>query len=330
MPFLTSVNMHTLAQLEIELMQLYAQQVKIVLQQNNLQPQQITAIGLHGQTIRHHPKQKYPYTWQLAEPSALAALTGIDVISHFRQSDIANGGQGAPLAAIFHQQLLQQNNTTNNNAMVLNLGGIANLSCFYADGHTVAFDTGPANTLLDLWVREAKLNEHGFDVGGELANQGKVDTELLKNLLAEPYFSQAIPKSTGRELFNLDWLNQKINTSNKKLAPLDVLTTLTALTTESIIAAIANQNDVQWDALWFCGGGINNHFLIESISKKLTKKYPNINIDLLSNKVNIPDQSIEASAWAWLAYLYQQNIALDLQYITGSNNKVVLGRLSKH
>lgn len=334
------IDLDYLWQLEIELMHVYTDMLAQTLHRQQISADQVVAIGVHGQTIRHRPVNKFPYTIQLCEPALLAATTGIDTISHFRQSDIANGGQGAPLAPIFHRQLLEQSKTRSStdsltNNLVLNLGGIANLSCFYADGRQLAFDTGPANTLLDAWVREKKLHPKGYDENGQLSEQGNIHTGLLHILLDEPYFTYKTPKSTGRELFNLSWLEQKIHRmtdelkTTEKLSDMDILTTLSALTVRSIIHSIPNEDATIWHNLYLCGGGVHNDFLIDLFKHTMHQHYPDISVDLLENQSGIDSQSIEAGAWAWLAYLYQQDLALDLQSMTGSQRPSILGRLSK-
>lgn len=338
-----SIEIENLSQLEVKLMHLYADKVNDALTKHTIKPQKITAIGLHGQTIRHNPNATYPYSLQLGDPSVLATNTSINVISHFRQSDIANGGQGAPLAAIFHQQLLRQNKGNSptqhkpSSEVVINLGGIANVSCVYKDDgdKLLAFDVGPANTLIDAWVREKQLHPKGFDEGGCLAYQGNINSALFSLLLDEPYFSKPAPKSTGRELFNMAWLDHKLTQYRQTLSDqnalannTDILTTLVELSAYTIAHSLPEDLGVKWEYVWLSGGGIKNVFLMEAIRKQLVVKYPTIHVGLFEQRVGMPSQCIEAAAWAWLAYLYDQKVALDLSTITGAKVPSVLGRKS--
>jgi anhydro-N-acetylmuramic acid kinase len=326
------LDIHAVKKLEIELTYFYAEKVNQALIENDISSTQINALALHGQTIRHQPEGEFPYSWQLGDAVCLSVKTGIEVISHFRQSDIANGGQGAPLAPIFHKRLLQEPISCSDigvataNEIVLNLGGIANVTLSYEDGRLVAFDTGTANTLLDAWIRKKNLHPQGFDQGGNLAKQGKINTKLLANLLDEPYFSQQPPKSTGRELFNISWLEAKIEACGEDVKDVDLLATLVEFSAISIVSSLPA---LKWDYLWLCGGGANNAFFVGRIEKNLRKKCPKIKISSIFQRINMPVQAIEASAWAWLGYLYRQNVAFDLQSITGSKKPSILGQLSK-
>ena len=194
-----------------------------LLQSFDIAPKDVTAIGSHGQTIRHEPDAPQPFSLQIGNGEIIARGTGITTVTDFRSADIALGGQGAPLAPAFHAWLLQR---PGENRAVLNIGGIANITLLSADETDITgFDTGPGNTLLDAWARRHK-NEP-YDAGGRWGATGTVDESLLSRLLADVYFSKAAPKSTGFEYFNLDWLERAgIN----DIEPVDVQATLCELT----------------------------------------------------------------------------------------------------
>ena len=197
----------------------------------NIPPRDITAIGSHGQTIRHVPHSEYPFTLQIGDPNTIAAITKITTVADFRRRDMALGGQAAPLAPAFHNFILR---SPHENRWVLNIGGIANLTYLAADKKTliVGFDIGPGNTLSDLWCYQH--NRKSYDDAGQWAASGNINTELLSVLLSDPYFQAPPPKSTGLEYFNLDWLQQRLQSLSSRPAPQDVQATLLELTASSI------------------------------------------------------------------------------------------------
>lgn len=326
-------NITELGQLDIQTALIYATAINQFCQEHQYQ-KKINALGLHGHTLRHYPPQPNlpaanAFTWQLGSASTLAQQTQIPIIHNFRHSDIACGGQGAPLAPIFHQHLLNQINgetPPDQTTAVLNLGGIANLSLFnkqFLNG----FDTGPANTLIDAWVRQHQLQPQGIDLDGKIASKGKVSQPHLQACLNLSYFQQAYPKSTGREQFNLNWLNQCWQ-SLKPLNHASSLATLYQLTVQSIGMAIqlTEQSDCPpIHKLYITGGGHQNPTLMAKLKQHIQQKFPRID---WQNQLPLPSQYIEASAWAYLAYLHQQKIPVNLQKLTGSHaEKCVLGEL---
>lgn len=286
------------AKLDCQLAECYASAIKKTLIKSGYDAQQIKAIGLHGQTIDHQPPIN---TWQLGSAAHVAALTGIDVIADFRSLDVAMGGQGAPLAPALHKEIFFQGTPV----AVLNLGGIANMSYLTAE-RVIGFDTGPANCLMDLWVSLHLQQAH--DDSGQWAATGSVNELLLKAFMSEPYFSKQPPKSTGRELFNQDWLNQHL-VSYSDVSAEDVQATLLALTSKTIKQDIERYAP-QASRLIVCGGGVHNLVLMNQLKEQLN--IPVIN----SMELGIDPDHVESVLMAWLASKY--NSQLDLRQITGA------------
>jgi len=242
------------------LMRVYAQVVRAMLQRTHIDTEDVVAIGAHGQTVRHRPKEfdGIGYTTQLCNGALLAELTAIDVACDFRSRDVAAGGQGAPLAPFFHRAVFAKSEES---VGVLNIGGISNLSLLRADGSQLGFDCGPGNGLMDLWCERHQGKE--FDEGGAWAAAGEVDRPLLNALLADPYFRKRPPKSTGRDLFNAQWLDRHLAEANA-ISMIDVQATLAEL------PAVACASDVQLyepglKRLIICGGGALNEHLMNRL-----------------------------------------------------------------
>jgi len=289
----------------------YAKAVAALLQQTNTTPEAINAIGLHGQTVWHAPNQHPPISCQLGDPSRLAERTGITVVADFRQRDLAAGGQGAPLAPLFHSALFGAAHSRG----VVNLGGIANLSVLAAGGKVVrGFDCGPANTLLDQWAM--RHQQQPFDANGAWAASGKVDHALLAQLQTDGFFHQPAPKSTGPEHFNLAWLNAQLT---GKESAVDVQATLAALTAWGVSKAV-QENGEGLTELIIGGGGARNTDLITRIAQQL----PNVNV-INSDACGLPAEAIESVGFAWLARATLQRQAFDLAAITGAKRPVILG-----
>ncbi|WP_341503196.1 anhydro-N-acetylmuramic acid kinase [Gallaecimonas sp. GXIMD4217] len=283
-----------------------ADAVKALLAKTGLAPDQIRAIGSHGQTIRHRPE--LGYSVQIGDAATLAARTGIDVVSNFRMKDLALGGQGAPLVPAFHQAVLPGARA------VLNIGGIANLT--WLGEPVLGFDTGPGNTLMDAWCR--RHLDRPFDEGGQFAASGRVLPELLQRLLAEPYFQRPWPKSTGRELFHLDWLQSQLDGSE---APRDVQATLLALTVESI--ALHLERLAARGQVLVCGGGARNPVLMTALAQRL----PALAWDSTDSQ-GVPGDWLEAMAFAWLAKRFMDGLPGNLPAVTGAGRAAVLGQLT--
>jgi len=286
-------------------------------------PTHVRAIGAHGQTVRHQPRlataagTTVGYTLQLINPSLLAERTGIDVVADLRNRDVAAGGQGAPLVPAFHQHVFGQ---AGNTVSVLNVGGIANLSVLPGDSHQpmLGFDCGPGNVLLDAWCQ--KHTGAVFDADGRWAAGGRCQPELLRLLLDEPFFALTPPKSTGRDLFNSDWLQHKL-TSMPDLRAQDVQATLTELTASSCATAI-NCYASKSEVVIFCGGGAFNHYLLQRLQALLS------HVTVQSSEAyGLPPLQVEAAAFAWLARQTIERRPGNLPSVTGAAGPRILGAI---
>ncbi|MDH0358563.1 anhydro-N-acetylmuramic acid kinase [Aeromonas caviae] len=300
----------------------FAAATQALLAKAALTPKEIRAIGSHGQTIRHRPA--LGFTLQIGNAALLAALTGIDVVADFRTMDMALGGQGAPLVPAFHQALFARSGAL---LVVLNLGGIANISVLpgQADGGAgsgvYGFDTGPANTLLDGWYRRHHPHGDSYDAGGQWAASGKPIPALLEQLLAHPYFAAPAPKSTGREMFTLDWLDGELDGS--AYAPADVQRTLQSLTCHSIARQLPAHSDAPTrPELFVCGGGAHNAPLLAELAALL----PDWHLTSTAQLGLAPDW-VEGAAFAWLAQRFIQRKPGNLPAVTGASRPAVLGAL---
>lgn len=276
--------------------------------------ERVTAIGSHGQTIRHQPEGDSPFTWQIADPNVIAERTGLTTVADFRRRDVAAGGEGAPLMPAFHRAVLA---STRETRAVLNLGGIANLTWLATDGSTFGFDTGPASCLMDGWIERQRGLK--LDSGGQWAATGHINAELLNRLLAEPYFARQPPKSTGRELFNLGWVDAHLG-GFAALAPQDVQATLCELSATTIGAGIRQAGTPA--RLLVCGGGAHNAHLL----RRLASHVPNVSIEPTSTH-GIDVDFVEAAGFAWLAHRTLSGLPGNLPSVTGARHPVVLGAI---
>jgi anhydro-N-acetylmuramic acid kinase len=301
--------------LDVAIAQAFAAAALALLQRKGIAPAAITALGSHGQTVRHRPAHNPPYTLQLGDANVIAELTQITTIADFRRRDVAAGGQGAPLAPAFHAAMLSRDTQTR---VILNLGGIANVTILPGSvGKAVlGFDTGPASCLLDAWAQQ-HLGA-AFDADGRFAARGRVDAGLLTRLLADPYFSAPPPKSTGREVFHLGWLSPFLQ--GESHAPEDVQATLTALSARSIGEAIRRHAPEVREVL-VCGGGVHNPVLMQALADEL------VAIPVSSTVARgIDPDFVEAMLFAWLARerLAERAVA-DVCSATGARGARVLG-----
>jgi anhydro-N-acetylmuramic acid kinase len=291
----------------------YAEVVAQLLKQAGVAASAVAAVGAHGQTVRHRPQMfdGTGYTIQLNQPALLAERTGIDVVADFRSRDVAAGGQGAPLAPFFHQAVFARPGQATG---VLNIGGISNLTVLQADGAMLGFDCGPGNALMDFWCQ--LHTGKPYDDAGRWAAQGRPVHPLLQALLAEPYFGQPPPKSTGRDLFNQAWLEQELLATVAARA-VDVQATLAELT------ATACANDARRYALCqliVCGGGALNLHLMSRLQALLA------GVDVMSSEqAGVPPLQVEALAFAWLARKCVRREKLPLESTTGARGARVLG-----
>jgi anhydro-N-acetylmuramic acid kinase len=287
----------------------YAVQVRAVLAQAGCDGKAVRAIGAHGQTVRHRPEAGV--TTQLNNPALLAELTGIDVIADLRSRDVAAGGQGAPVAPAFHRAFFA---ASGRDRVVLNLGGIANVTLLSADGAVVGFDTGPGNVLMDLWA--ARHLGTPYDAGGAFGAGGQVDAALLERLLDEPYFALPAPKSTGRDLFHAAWLDARLSAA-APARPADVQATLAMLTVASVARALAAFGPAE---VFVCGGGAHNRALMVGLGAALAPATV-----APTEALGIPADWVEAVAFAWLAREHCAGRPIALADITGARGDRIQG-----
>ncbi len=278
----------------------------------------VRAIGAHGQTVRHRPGEfdGTGFTSQLLNGALLAELSGIDVVCDLRRRDVAAGGQGAPLAPGLHAALFA---LPGQSRVVLNLGGIANLSVLHADGKLLGFDCGPGNALLDGWCQRHRGQP--FDRDGRWAASGKVVEPLLAALLAEPFFGRQPPKSTGRDLFNLSWLDAHVACHASGLPVADVQATLAALTTYSVAQQVRHHASAA-ELLLVCGGGAHNAHLMQQLAAQL----PDVRVTTTAS-VGLPVDQVEGAAFAWLAQRFVERLPGNIVAVTGARGARVLGAL---
>ncbi|TWC33164.1 anhydro-N-acetylmuramic acid kinase [Pseudomonas sp. SJZ079] len=293
--------------------QLAAYGINELLEQNRLKPEAIRAIGSHGQTVRHEPARGF--TIQIGNPALLAELTGICVISDFRRRDIAAGGQGAPLVPAFHEALFDDQRSRR---AVLNIGGFSNLSLLTPGQAVHGFDCGPGNVLLDAWIQRQR--GESFDRDGAWAASGQVQPHLLQALQSDPYFQTQGPKSTGRELFNLTWLERHLSRL-PEYPDADTQATLLELTASSIVAALQSAQ-AQTEELLVCGGGANNRALMARLSDLL----PGCAVNSTAAH-GVPADWVEAMAFAWLAHCCLEAIPANRPSVTGARGLRVLGAI---
>ncbi|MFC4926771.1 anhydro-N-acetylmuramic acid kinase [Delftia deserti] len=299
----------------------YAEVARELLQATGLAPAQIAAIGAHGQTVRHRPQMfdGTGYTLQLNGPALLAELSGVAVVADLRSRDVAAGGQGAPLVPAFHQGVFGRPGET---VLVLNIGGIANLSVLAGDGTVLGFDCGPGNALMDGWC-QAHTGQP-YDDGGQWAATGQVLPALLDRLLAEPFLQQPPPKSTGRDLFHADWLAGHLSASAASAAdarPADVQATLTEFTARACAGAVQRFGHGGGELL-VCGGGAFNTQLMQRIAALL----PGVAVDTTAAR-GLPPQQVEAAAFAWLARQALLGLPGNLPAVTGARGPRILGAI---
>ena len=306
-----------LGELDIQLGLAYADAINHLLNSLNMSAAQVDGIGCHGQTIFHSPDSNYPFSMQIGNGNVVAEKTGITTVCDFRQRDISNGGQGAPLVPAFHAAMFRSDSE---NRVIVNIGGISNISILSANPHSVlqGFDTGPGNTLMDTWIQKHK--QQAFDNEGIWAKGGKVNQRLLVQLKSDPYFNRQTPKSTGCELFNQNWLAIQLSCADAKdLDPQDVQATLLAFTASTIVDAI-QQYASQTDKVYVCGGGAKNSALMQHLQTALDP------IELNTTAaIGLDPQWVEAAAFGWLAEQTLQHNALDLQLVTGARSPSILG-----
>ncbi|TDN67565.1 anhydro-N-acetylmuramic acid kinase [Paraburkholderia sp. BL10I2N1] len=289
-----------------------------LLRSGNLSATAVRAIGVHGQTVRHRPEKGY--TRQINNPSLLAEMTHIDVIADFRSRDVAAGGQGAPLVPAFHATVFGKKGETR---VVCNLGGISNITILGAAGGVRGFDCGPGNALLDEWAQR-HLGKP-YDEGGHLAASGQVHRPLLHALLDEPFFEQQPPKSTGRDLFNAEWLDARLAPFTSVSAA-DVQATLTALTAITVAREI-ERHAPDSRAVYVCGGGARNPELLKALQATFEESGCSGVPVMTTEALGVPPHQVEPLAFAWLAMRCVERQPGNLPAVTGAAGERVLGAI---
>jgi anhydro-N-acetylmuramic acid kinase len=310
----TRLDLDAYGRLDVAIGACFADAASRLLDASGTSAAHVRAIGSHGQTLRHRPHGEHPFTLQVGDPSVIAERCRIDVVADFRRADVAAGGQGAPLLPAVHAMLLGSPGRTR---VVLNLGGIANITVLGADGRVFGFDTGPANGLMDAWC--LRHRGEAFDRDGAFAREGTVDGDLLAALLADPYFALPPPKSTGREHFHLAWLDRHAQAA--RLRPADVQATLLELSARSVADAIERHAPDAVDVL-ACGGGVHNGALMARLAALLAPRA----VRSTAGEGVDPDY-LEATAFAWLARQRLLGRPGNLPAVTGARGPRVLGAI---
>lgn len=310
------VALDELGQIDVALARAFAQAAKDLLRDAGVSAGAVTAIGSHGQTLRHRPDLPTPFTWQIGDPNTLAEMTGITVVADFRRRDVAAGGQGAPLLPVFHDQVFRSDDE---DRAIVNLGGIANVTILSRDTTVTGFDTGPANRLLDAWIAEHQGLD--FDENGRWAATGRCDDTLLKQLLDEPYLNLPPPKSTGRELFNMPWLRTQLGLFPRR--PQDVQATLLEFTAASV--AVAVRQFAPGAALYVCGGGAHNQGLLGAIGRLVAP-----NKVSRTDVLGLDPDYVEAVAFAWFARRTLAGMTSSAGSVTGARGARILGGVYRY
>ena len=308
------------AGLDAEMGHLFADCCRQLIQESGIRAEEIYAIGSHGQTLRHYPDNQYPTTLQIGDPNIIAHKTNITTIADFRRRDMAAGGQGAPLVPPFHKAVFSD--STKNRAIV-NIGGIANITFLpnssspERENTVIGYDTGPGNGLMDDWC--SRNFDCDYDRAGQLAAQGNVDQTLLSNMLNDCYFSQQLPKSTGREYFSYQWIEDLLQKTEQQVSTIDTLSTLLELSCRSIVNEIKHLKPGV-DEVLVCGGGAKNKQLMQRLQELMPEK-----IIASTEKFGLHPDWVEASAFAWLAHQTLNHLTSNLPSVTGADKNVILG-----
>lgn len=306
-------TLNEVGQLDTALGQLFANAVNELMTKSNINKSEVTAIGSHGQTLWHQPNGQFPFTMQVGDPNIISQQTKLPVIADFRRADMAHGGQGAPLAPAFHQWAFRSAEV---NRAIVNIGGISNIT--YLDKNkrakVLGYDTGPGNGLMDAWCEKHTLSP--FDKDGVMASQGEVLLPLLNRLQKDAYFTKSFPKSTGKESFNLKWLEPFLS---EKYLPEDVQATLLALTAHTISDAV--KKHMSEGELYVCGGGAFNPVLMNALMELLS---PTIQVDT-TQSLGVCPNWVESACFAWLARQRILCHPIELSSITGATTNTCLG-----
>ncbi len=310
------VSLDDLGQLDVALGRAFADAATALLHVAGVSPGAVEAIGSHGQTIRHRPDLPLPFTMQIGDPTTLAEMTHMTVVADFRRRDVAAGGQGAPLLPVFHDHVFRSDAE---DRVIVNLGGIGNVTILSRNAPVTGFDTGPGNRLLDAWIGEHLSVD--FDANGAWAATGRVDGTLLDVLLAEPYLGLQPPKSTGRELFNMPWLRAKLGPFAGR--PEDVQATLLQFTAATVASAVGRY--APGAALYVCGGGAHNQGLMTAIAR-LVAPNPVASTAVLG----LDPDYVEAVAFAWFARRTLAGMTSSAGSVTGARGARILGGVYRY
>jgi anhydro-N-acetylmuramic acid kinase len=310
----TLISLDAVGRLDTRIGQAFAGAAMQALRDSGTTGAAVAAIGSHGQTLRHDPRGPAPFTQQLGDANVIAEATGITTVADFRRRDVAAGGQGAPLMPAFHAAVLR---SPAEDRAILNLGGIANLTLLPREGEVRGFDTGPANGLMDAWC--ALHTGQPFDRDAAFGRAGTVDGVLLARLLAEPWFSEPPPKSTGRDQFQLQWLQDRLGGATP--APADVQATLCELTAATVARALLDTQPSTQRVL-ACGGGVHNPLLMARLAERL----PGLAVASTAS-VGLDPDFIEAAGFAWLARETLASRPGNLPSVTGARGPRVLGAI---
>jgi len=308
-----------LGRLDHQLGHAFAQAVQALLSASSTPASHIRAVGSHGQTLRHRPPgtTQHPFTLQIGDANIIAEETGICTIADFRRRDIAAGGQGAPLVPAFHQAVFS---SAEESRVIANIGGISNITLLTGN-RLQGFDTGPGNTLMDAWTHEQQGERYDHD--GQWASTGRANRELVEQLLQHDFFQLMPPKSTGREDFNLNWLKQQVELLDSPLQAADVQASLLEVTAQSLVGGIKQQAP-NTEAIYLCGGGAFNSQLLKCIETTAQSAGLKLTVRTTS-ALGIAPESVEATAFAWLAQQTLENLPGNNPATTGARREVILG-----
>lgn len=312
-----TINIVKFAELDQKIALVSVDTIKKLLAESKFSAQAISGIGSHGQTVFHYPHlSQYAFTIQMGDPNIIAEQTGITTVADFRRRDMAAGGQGAPLTPAFHNAIFR---TEKEDTIVVNLGGIANITYLAADlkKPVLGFDPGPANGLLDQWIFHHL--KHWFDEDGAWAASASFDPGLLQQFLSDPYFQLNPPKSTGPEYFNLKWINTQLAILNRPLSPASVQATLCEMVAISIAKAVQDFKSTQ-GVILLCGGGSKNTYL-----RKRIQHHCHLHQLLLTDDRGVPSDWVEAMAFAWMAKQTLEGKTSNVPEVTGAKNRTILG-----
>jgi anhydro-N-acetylmuramic acid kinase len=309
------VDLELLGRVDIQVGRLFADAVNELLKSGAIPGTSVTAIGSHGQTIYHRPDGDTPFSIQIGDPNTIAQLTGITTVADFRRRDMVAGGEGAPLAPLLHRNCFQ---SPGHDRVIVNIGGISNITVLARDNSALAFDTGPGNVLMDYWIESKQQKQ--FDEAGNWAAQGNICAALLNLLMDENYLSLPHPKSTGRELFNGKWLEEKLSKLQEPPAAVDVQASLLEYTAVTITQAISKE--LTAEEIYVCGGGAHNKILIDRLQELLPAASVATTRELGFN----PDQ-VEAVAFAWMAKQTCEGNKIATGQLTGASEPVILGAI---